>query len=153
MADYKAEAQALALRYSAANITAPAGQPALQAATEKLPAGLAGMLPIWLVFPPSIDNIRLAGGTRLETQTWPIRLYIMELLPDYSDFDPLLDWLTATRDTLITATHISLPSYVAMAWLESARAGELSYPAGGQKYLGIEHLVKVQISEPISPVA
>lgn len=150
---YKAIAQGIASLYAPGTITPPSGQPALTAATEQIPSGLAGALPIIVVFPPDITNIKAANGTWMETHDWPVRLYVSELVPDYPTFDVLFDWMQAIQQAVLA--HVQLTTLASQGLsvlkLASAKPGILTF--GSQQYLGVEHHLSAQVSTGYSATA
>lgn len=151
--DYLAIAAALAARYDPiqTTITAPSGEQQIRGSTHLMPEALGGVLPQVVVWPPTVTDIKYGASLRMATLRFPVRFYYKELASDNRDYGHLYDWMTALQDQMIQATHITLPTYVAMAWLESVVPGDLDY--AGKGHVGIEFTVMVKTSEGIQAVA
>lgn len=149
--DYQAIAQALAVRFGPAQVTAPSGLAPIRLATEKLPANLTGVLPATLVFPPEEPEFRYSAGTRSVIQFWPVRFYIASAAEQPRRVTDLYRWRSAIYAQTEGQVHLGLSAYVTHAVVVSAMTGVLPY--AGEDHDGISLTVAVHCWEPLAPVA
>lgn len=150
MSDNAAIAAALAARFSS-GVTAPTGLPPIVEATEQLPPAV-GQTPSLYVFPPAEPQIdHMGSATRFSVQHWPVRLYILEEPSQPPDLLTLYGWHKALQDRILTQFQLGLAGSVAVARITSILPGVLTY--AGQDFLGLDMVVSVTVSEPISPAA
>ena len=147
--DFKAISQAIATRFSAANVTPPAGETNVQLSTEALPDTITNE-PTVLVFPPTVEW-RYGSGTRPGMASFPVRFYLYQVRDTSRNADLMLDWMTALYAQLEGSVHLGLSSYVADSKITDVKAGAMDY--AGVTYHGIEFTVDVRLSEALSPVA
>jgi hypothetical protein len=149
MSDTGAIAAAIAARFSS-GVTPPAGQPAIVQATAQLPTGSGGGLPAVFVFPPE-ESIELDSFTRIAVQLYPLRFLLVAEPSDPTDITALHAWHGVIQDRILTNFQLGRAGEVAVAWIASIKPGVITYAA--QDYLGLDMVVSVTVSEPISPVA
>jgi hypothetical protein len=147
--DFNAISDALAARFSAANITPPTGEQNVQVSTALLPQNIA-LEPTVLVYPPSCEFGYMAS-TRTGLCTYPIRIYIENVRDNIRDTTLALKWLSVLYDQLDAQVHLGLENYVAKATLGNFTVGELNY--GGVMHMGIEFSVEVVVYEPLNATA
>lgn len=142
--NYVAIATALALRFSATNVTAPTGEPALRSSLYLPPAGIHP--PCVVVFPPEENNLSYYPGMMVTSdQVWPVRFYIADPSDYARQVERLLKWRQAIYASLDGHIQLGL-DYVNSATVVGIRSGELPFDTepGAHGYPGIEILVNVQ---------
>ena len=140
-ADYDTIATAIAARFAAAALTAPAGYATVRSSTAN-PPGAIGPTPAVVV---SIDQGEFVTGntTRTGAQSWFVRFYF-DQTSDLERTEPALrKWLTVLRDQLKAATQLA--GIVDLAVLHSFKVGILAY--GGVDYTGLELVIHTATSE------
>lgn len=143
MADFQAITAALANRFAAASMTAPAGMRAMRSSLYKLPNQMPP-LPCTLVFPEG-GEFTTGNGTRTGTQNFTVRFYMDQLQDLPRQTDGLLAWLTVLADQLKGAVQLGGTANVARATIDSWSIGTMTY--AGQDYAGIEFKVTVTTTE------
>lgn len=132
---------AIAARYAASQLTAPAGLPTIRLATSNLPNAIAAT-PCVLVFPAD-GTFKSGNGVRQGHQDWLVRFYLEKAADLPRQMNSLRKWL----DVLIYQhlTSIQLGGLVAVCRLDGYSVGDMEY--GGQTYAGIELSVSTTTSE------
>ena len=148
--DSYAIAEAIAARFSAANVTPPTGQAEPKVVTADLPESIS-FFPTLLVLPPVMDD---ANYNASRSRTFAL-LYRVTLFLSRADGSPrrakaIHDWTTALYGQLGGQIQLGL-SYVPLATIQGFRAGTVTY--GGEAYDGLTFDVNVRISESYTPVA
>lgn len=148
--NFKSMAQAIAARFSAANVTPPAGESNVALSTEALPDAIMNE-PTVLVFPPQVE-FRYGSGSRLGTADFPVRFYIYKSADTPRRADLLLDWSSALYNQLEGQVHLGLSATgVNDSRITGFSTGEMTY--NGTAYHGIEFNVHVVLGEGLSPTA
>ena len=159
MPDFDAINTALVARFSAAQVTAPAGgYDTIRVATGDLP-GQMTPLPTVLVFPTSGIYDQKAAGKRDSTNMFTVRFYYNQTGDAERDFMALRKWLDVLSDQLrasvqlggLTWTSGVRQGEVTRAKVDSAKVGILTY--AGLQYSGIEFNVSVFVNESLTMVA
>jgi len=139
--DFDGIAVAIAGRYAAGQLTAPAGYATIRSSTAN-PPGAIGPTPAVVVSADQGD-FDAGNGTRIGGQDWFVRFYL-DQTSDLERTEPALrKWLN-----VLAYQHLSgvqLGGLVATCRLMSWRIGVLSY--GGLDYAGIEFSVHTTTSE------
>lgn len=153
MPDYDAIANAVAGRFAAAQLTAPAGYTTIRLATADAPNQL-GPLPCVIVFPES-GQFDYSAGHRNGMSTFVVRFYYSQTDDLTRESPALRKWLTVLADQLRDAAKLGgLTSgtwEVAVAMLTAWKLGVMQY--AGQDYSGIELTVTVTVNEGWAAVA
>ena len=145
---YSAIAQALALRFDAAQMTAPTGYDPVRLSTYQ-PAEDLPPLPCVLVFAPTEITFTSGNGTRHQGQDWTVRLYYDQAGDLARQAAALLAWLGVFVDQL--RDSVQLGGLVTSAVLTRAKSGYLTY--AGADYAGIEGTVRITTDEGWSATA
>lgn len=148
--DFNAVAQAIAVRFSATNVTAPTGEQPVALATEALPGAIVDE-PTLLVYPPTNISLEYTSGTRSGMAVFPVRFYIYKIRDTGRNATLILKWLGALYAQLDGQVHLGLPDYVTHAVVRGISAGELTY--AGETYHGVELSVEVHFWEALAAVA
>lgn len=136
-------AAAIANRYTAANMAAPGGLPAVRFSTSDLPNRL-GRLPGVLVF---VDSGTMDAGnqSRLALLTFLVRFYLARRRDLPRETNRIRTWLPVLLGQHQAGIALGLEaSGVARVWTESYRVGTMQY--AGLDYAGVELSVKVKTS-------
>lgn len=135
-------ADAIALRYSPANMAAPGGLPAVRYSTADLPNRL-GRLPCVLV--THEDSHFVSGsGTRLGLITFAVRFYLARRRDLPRETERLATWLPTLLGQL--QASVQLGGLVARAVTDTYNVGTLRYAK--LPYAGAEVMVKVTTTSP-----
>lgn len=145
--DFTAIGQALAARFSAAAMTAPAGYRAVRVSTDQLPNQLPPT-PCVLVF-PAAGTFDSVNSSRLATTEFTVQFYFDQSGDLTRTQAGLLKWLAVLTDQLRGA--LKLGGIVDRATVDSWTIGILNY--AGVDYSGIELRVGVTTSEGWSATA
>lgn len=135
-------ADAIALRYSAANMPAPGGLPAVRYSTADLPNRLA-RLPCVLVTHETSDFVS-GSGTRIGVLMFAVRFYLARRRDLTRETDRLGTWLPTLLGQL--QASVQLGGLVARAVTDTYKVGTLRYAK--LDYAGAEVMVKVTTSIP-----
>lgn len=151
-ADFNAIAQAIATRFSAANITPPSGEQDVRLATEALPQTVL-LEPTVLVFPPEPGGVEFsyAASVRSGIAVYPVRFYLYKVRDNARNATLLLKWLGSLYDQLTGQVHLGLSSYVTHAVVRNIGVARMTY--GGEEFDGIQLDVEVHFWEALSAVA
>lgn len=150
---------ALVARFSAAQVTAPAGgYDTIRTATGDLP-GQMTPLPTVLVFPVSGTFDQKMGAKRDSTNLFVVRFYYNQTGDAERDFVGLRKWLDVLADQLAGSVQLGGLTWssgirqgeVTRAKVDAWRIGILTY--AGLQYSGIELDVSVQVNESLTMVA
>lgn len=147
--DFNAVAQAIAARFSAANVTAPSGETTVRFASEQLPQQI-GPTPAVLVYPPEVE-LHYGPSTRSGSLTFPVRWYVYRVKDQPRNATLILKWLGSLYAQLEAQVHLGLSDYVAYGVISALTPGQLSY--GGEDFEGIELTVTVPVYEALNPTA
>ena len=159
MPDFDAINTALVARFSAAQVTAPAGgYDTIRTATGDLPGQMVP-LPCVLVFPDSGTFAQAAAGKRDSTNMFTVRFYYNQTGDAERDFPALRKWLDVLCDQLrasiqlggLTWTSGVRVGEVTRAKVDSWKIGTLTYAK--VEYSGIELSVSVLVNETLTMVA
>jgi hypothetical protein len=152
MADFNAVANAIATRFSSANVTAPSGETNIRESTAALPDGITKE-PVVLVYPPSSVELSYGPSIRKAIVTYPVRFYIYKIRDGKRNAVLINKWLTSLYDQLTGQVHLGLASYVNHADVVGMAAGQFNYTANGPEFHGIELTVNVYLGEGLAAVA
>ena len=145
--DFKAVADAIAVRFGPTVITAPSGESNVAQSTAVLPAAITDE-PTVLVFPPEID-FSYGPSLRKAYAVFPVRFYIYQVRSDERNATLLLNWMSALYATIGAASdgaaHLTLSSTVNMATMSNVQPGKLTY--AGTEFDGLEWSVRVNLGE------
>ena len=142
-------ADALAERYSAAELTAPSGLTTVRGSTARLPNNIPAM-PFVGVFPPAGSSITYTGQRRME-HLFAVRFFFGESAGDLSrNLVALYRWWTVLADQTHAATKLGVAA-VMKALPESYTIGTFEY--AGTSYDGIEFAVRVWTEDEVTLVA
>jgi hypothetical protein len=148
MPDFDAINTALVARFSAAQVTPPAGgYDNVRVATGDLP-GQMTPLPTVLVFPES-GTFTHSAGKRDSVHTFTVRFYYNQSGDAERDFVPLRKWLTILVNQLQTGAQLG--GIVTQAKVLGWKVGVMTYAS--IPYTGIELSVMVNVNEAWSPVS
>jgi hypothetical protein len=159
MPDFDAINTALVARFSAAQVTAPAGgYDTIRVATGDLP-GQMTPLPTVLVFPTSGIYDQKAAGKRDSTNMFTVRFYYNQTGDAERDFPALRKWLDVLSDQLRASVQLG-----GLTWTSGVRQGEVTRAKvddwkigiltyAGLQYSGIELNVSVVVNESLTMVA
>jgi hypothetical protein len=159
MPDFDAINTALVARFSAAQVTAPAGgYDTIRTATGDLP-GQMTPLPTVLVFPVSGTYDQKAAGKRDSTNMFTVRFYYNQTGDAERDFVALRKWLDVLSDQLRASVQLGGLTWssgvrqgeVTRAKVDSWKIGTLTY--ANVQYSGIELEVSVLVNESLVMVA
>ena len=141
MPDFDAIATAVALRFAAANMTAPGTYEAVRYSTANLPNNI-GLTPCALTY---LDEGRFetGNGTRQGSHNFIVRFYFSSGIDLARDMAALRAWLTVLVGQL--RTSVQLGGTVTYARIDSWKFGLLSY--AGDSFTGIELGVHVVTDE------
>lgn len=145
--DMLAIADALAARYSAANVTAPSGYTTIRSSTARLPNNVSNF-PVVEVFPPGPgeSEVIYSGGERIGHHLFTVRFYYGKASGDLPrDLAGLYSWWGVLLDQLHGAAKIGLPSVVTKAYVQQSGVGTHEY--GGIEYGIVELSVMVDTSD------
>lgn len=147
--DFLAIADALALRFSAVNLTPPTGQPPIRKSTAR-PENNAPASPFVFVL---LDSGTLTVGPSREGEhAFLVRFFHSKKAGDTSEAHMvLLTWLGVLLDQLNAAMKLGLPLVVTKAQTTGYRLATFTY--GGVEYWGIEIPVTVWTRHSVSLVA
>lgn len=151
--DFKAVADAIAVRFGPTVVTAPSGETNVRLATAALPDAI-NVEPAVLVFPAEID-FGYGPSLRKAVARFPVRFYIYKIRDENRNSTLILKWMTALYATIggqsDGAAHLTLSTYVNMAKMGNVVPGELIYPRdNGTRYHGLEWEVIVNLGEGMS---
>lgn len=144
---FDATATALAARFAAGAMTAPAGEHAIRVATANPPNQLPG-LPAVVVFLDTGDWTHFPGK-RDGTHTFLVRFYLTQTLDIARENARLRKWLDVLAYQLRDSSQLG--GIVSVARISTWRAGILSYAL--QDYSGLEFAVTVVTNEAWAAVA
>ena len=158
MPDFDAINTALVARFSAAQVTPPAGYDPIRVATGDLPGQMVP-LPAILVFPDSGTYAQAAAGKRDSTNMFTVRFYYNQVGDAERDFVALRKWLDVLSDQLRASVQLG-----GLTWTSGVRQGEVTRAkVDGWKigiltyanvpYSGIELSVSVLVNESLTMVA
>lgn len=147
MPDFNAIAAAVALRYAPAQMSPPAGLPAVRSSTADLPNQLTS-LPAVLVFPDE-GTFDVGNGTRLGEHDFLVRFYLAAPKSLARDMVKLRKWLTVLVDQHLLS--LQLGGIVVYVRTRAWKIAMITY--GGTEFSGIELKVRVRTSEPWQPTA
>lgn len=149
--DYKAIADAIATRFSSANVTAPSGATNIRASTASLPDAITKE-PTVLVFPVESAEFEYESSTRTGTARYPVRFYIYRVRDTKRNADLLNNWATALYGQLDGKVQLGLSSYVTHAVVRNFAVGPLIYGEGDSavRFHGIEFAVDVHLAEGVA---
>lgn len=147
MPDLDAIGEAIALRYTPANLTPPAGLPAIRSATADLPNQL-GALPLVLIFPEG-GELNPGNGTRPGRHTFLARLYLAETNDWPRHSKALRRWATKLLD--VHGTVAALGGAVVIVRSVAWSIGSMRYEP--DTYAGVEVRLEVITSESWTPSA
>lgn len=135
-------AAAIATRYTAANMAAPGGLPAVRSSSADLPNAL-GPLPCVLVV---VDQgaFDAGNGTRLGVLTFLVRFYLARRRDLPRETNRIRTWLPVLVGQ--HQTGVTLGGLVARVWTETYRVGTMRYAK--LDYAGVELTVKAKTSIP-----
>lgn len=147
--DFLAIADALALRYSADNLTPPDGQPPIRKSTAR-PSNNAPADPFVFVL---LDSGELTVGPRREgAHNFLVRFFHSKKAGDTSEAHMvLLTWLGVLLDQLNAAMKLGLPDVVTKSQTTGYSLSTFTY--GGVEYWGIEIPVTVWTTHSVDLVA
>ena len=149
--DSYAIAEAIAARFSAANVTPPTGQAEPKVVTADLPESIS-FFPTLLVLPPEMDDASYnASRSRTFALLYRVTLFLSRADGTGRRAKAIHDWTTALYGQLGGQIQLGLPTYVPLATVEHFRSGPVIY--GGETYDGLTFDVNVRISESYTPVA
>jgi hypothetical protein len=140
--DSTAIATALAARYAAAQMSAPAGFRAIRTSTYK-PAEDVPPLPCVMVFPPTAGTFESGNGTRTGGHDWTVRFLYDQAGDLARQGAALLKWLDKLTDQL--RASVTLGGAVVTATTTGYQIGFFGY--ADKKYAGIELTVHIVTSE------
>ena len=144
-------ADAIATRFSAANVTPPTGQEEPKIVTADLPSSIS-FFPTILVLPPMLDDASYnASRSRTLPLTYPVILFLSRADDTPRRAKALHDWVTALYGQLGGQLQLGLSSYVSLATVVSFRAGVVTYER--TEYDGVAFAVRVQVNESYTPAA
>lgn len=135
-------AAAIATRYTAANMAAPGGLPAVRSSSADLPNQMPA-LPCVLVFVDS-GMFDAGNGTRLGVLSFLVRFYLARRRDLPRETAAIRTWLP-----VLVGQHqagVTLGGLVARVWTEGYRVGTMRY--AGRDYAGVELTVKAKTSIP-----
>lgn len=135
-------AAAIATRYTAANMAAPGGLPAVRSSSADLPNAI-GAMPCVLVFVDS-GMFDAGNGTRLSTLSFLVRFYLARRRDLPRETNRIRTWLP-----VLVGQHqqsVTLGGLVARVWTEGYRVGSMVY--ADRAYAGVELTVKARTSIP-----
>lgn len=150
---------ALVARFSAAQVTPPAGgYDNIRVATGDLP-GQMTPLPTVLVFPVSGVYNQQMGGKRDSTNMFMVRFYYNQTGDAERDFPALRRWLDILSDQLVSSVQLG-----GLTWSSGTRQGEVTrvkvdawrigiLTYANLQYSGIELDVSVLVNESLTMVA
>lgn len=144
---FKDVGDAIATRFSSANITPPAGATNVRVSTTSLPNAIA-VEPTVLVYPPTVP-FRYGTGVRKATASYPVRFYIYRVRDDGRNAALILDWMDALYAQMSGQLQLGLSGYVLKATVSEMSPGALTYGDGdaAADYHGIELNVDVEMWE------
>lgn len=147
--DFLAIADALAMRFAAANVTPPTGQPPIRKSTAR-PENNAPADPFVFVL---LDDGTLTVGPRREGEHhFLVRFFHSKKAGDTSEAHMvLLSWLGVLIDQLNAAMLLGLAGVVTKAQTTGYRFSMFTY--GGVEYWGIELPVTVWTTHSVDLVA
>lgn len=148
--DYKAIADAIATRFSSANVTAPSGATNVRVSTASLPDAIT-QEPTVLVFPVETADFEYESSTRTGIARFPVRFYIYRVRDTKRNADLLNNWATALYGQLDGKVQLGL-AYVAYAVVKSFGVGPMTYGEGDSavRFHGIEFAVEVHLAEGVA---
>jgi hypothetical protein len=159
MPDFDAINTALVARFSAAQVTAPAGgYDTIRTATGDLPGQMVP-LPAVLVFPVKGTYDQKMGSKRDSTNIFTVRFYYNQTGDAERDFPALRKWLSILSDQLASSVQLG-----GLTWSSGARQGEVTRAKvddwmigiltyANVQYSGIELTVSVLVNESLTMVA
>lgn len=159
MPDFDAINTALVARFSAAQVTAPAGgYDNIRVATGDLP-GQMTPLPTVLVFPVQGTYDQKAAGKRDSTNMFMVRFYYNQTGDAERDYVALRKWLDVLSDQLRASVQLG-----GLTWTSGVRQGEVTRAKvddwkigvltyANVQYSGIELTVSVLVNESLTMVA
>lgn len=158
MPAYDAINTALVARFSAAQVTPPAGYDPIRVASGDLP-GQMTPLPTVLVFPESGTFDQRGAGKRDSTNLFTVRFYYNQVGDAERDFPALRKWLDVLCDQLRGAVQLG-----GVTWSDGTRSGEVTRALvtgwkigiltyANVQYSGIELSVSVLVNESLVMVA
>lgn len=147
--DVNAIATAIAARFSAAQVTPPAGYDNIALSTATLPDAITS-LPAVLVFPPSGTWGFNAGASRTGDLIFPVRFYVGPRADTARSTQAVNKWHSVLIEQLIgqLALGESLRG-VTHSFITATDSGSMTYAE--MEYLGIELTVNVHLVEAIAP--
>lgn len=145
--DFKAIADALAVRFSSTYITAPSGESAISLSTASLPNAIAEERTA-LVFPASEVDLEYPPSARKGIALYPVRFYLYKVRDTPRNTELLNEWLTKLLPALDGQAQLGLSSYVNWAQVVHAEIGPLTY--GQIEFHGIELTVAVHFGYGVS---
>lgn len=140
----------IATRYTAANMPAPGGLPAIRLATANLPTALTRGLPAVLVFPDQ-GSMAAGNGTRRATLVYLVRFYLAVRKDLGRETAQLATWLPVLIGQHQAGLTLGLAPIVTAARTVGWRVGVLRY--AGIAYTGAELRVEVETTIPWAATA
>lgn len=149
--DFKAIADAIATRFSSANVTAPSGATNVRVSSASLPDAITAE-PTVLVFPVETADFDFESSTRTGVARFPVRFYIYRVRDTSRNAVLLNNWATVLYGQLDGKVQLGLGSYVAYSVIKSFGVGPLTYGEGDSavRFHGIEFSVEVHLAEGIA---
>jgi hypothetical protein len=150
--DFGAVAAAIATRFSAAEVTPPAGYGEVRVSTHLIPNALTSF-PTVVVFPPEVTFSYTPSSRQAPTTDFVVRLYLDKPMDYGRATTKVYAWMTALYGQLDGQFQLGL-GYVAWAQVVSMGAGELRFGDAGVNgapgYPGIEFTVRVHLVEGVA---
>lgn len=141
--DFKACADAIAVRFGPTIVSAPAGETNIVQSTASLPDAISDE-PVVFVFPPDID-FSYGPSIGKAVAVYPVRFFLYKVRDSSRNTTLLLNWMSALYATLDGQVHLGLSATVNRAVMTNVVPGELEY--NGTKYVGLEWTVRVNLGE------
>ena len=145
--DFKAVADAIAVRFGPTIITQPTNETQIVLSTASLPDAISDE-PTVLVFPATID-FSYGPSLRKARAVYPVNFYIYKVRSTSYNADLLNKWMSSLYATIGAASdgaaHLTLSTYVNRATMGNVTPGPLTY--GGTEYHGLQWTVIVNLGE------
>lgn len=139
-------ASALATEFSAANVTAPAGESAIQVSDHLLPDRIT-QTPAVYVFPPE-ESFTYPPSSRHSAMDWRVRFFLYRLADTGRQTDLLYKWADVLYSQLDDKVHLGLPTSVMLADVAGMKIGALTY--GDELFDGIELVIHIEAHEAVT---
>ena len=145
--DFKAMADAIAVRFGPTIVTAPSGETNIRQSTASLPAAVTDE-PVVFVFPPTV-TFSYGPSARKASAVYPVKFYLYKSTRDMPYNAELLNnWITALYATMDGKTHLGLSTYVDTATMTAVTPGPITY--NGTEFHGLSWDVTVGASEGLT---